>query len=206
MSNGGRFEVNGSAVKSLRVSKAWTHQDLSERAGCSVGTIRNAEKGAALVLTTVNLIATSLGVEPAEILKDPLPVAAPKPKERTWEITIKVSTPFEQFDETTDLPALMKALIDRLSGGELGPQRIVKGSTQLVFRVNEATLMKLMEAYASDQLDDLDVIELGIPDYLTPPEFPRESSATHNNAPTDFSMLQVKVWLKNAANKNKPAE
>jgi len=54
---------NGDAIRSARLRKAWTTDDLSARADCAVKTIENAERGKAIYANTLAIIARALGVE-----------------------------------------------------------------------------------------------------------------------------------------------
>lgn len=86
---------NGDAIRSARLRKAWTTDDLSGRADCAVKTIENAERGKAIYANTLAIIARALGVEYDSLIARPIeqekPVESEKPepkKPRTLESLI----------------------------------------------------------------------------------------------------------------------
>ena len=63
---------NGDAVRSARLRKAWTTDDLAGRADCAVKTIENAERGKAIYANTLALIARALDVEYDSLIARPV--------------------------------------------------------------------------------------------------------------------------------------
>jgi len=61
MANKRSVTPNGDAIRSARLRKAWTTDDLSRHADCAVKTIENAERGKAIYANTLACIA--LGVD-----------------------------------------------------------------------------------------------------------------------------------------------
>ena len=68
---------NGDAIRSARLRKAWTTDDLSGRVDCAVKTIENAERGKAIYANTLASIARALGVEYDSLVA--MPVEQKKP-------------------------------------------------------------------------------------------------------------------------------
>lgn len=161
-------EPDGEVVQRLRIEKGWRVEDLAKKAGCSLKTVENVEKGENVYLYTLKRIASALGVEPAELLidEDDAPPARMRKKERVWKITLEVSTPYDEFDESSDLVSLLQALVSRLGGGEMEPTGVKEGSTLIEIEMTLEQFLELAEAYADGRLDDLNIESIGTPDDL----------------------------------------
>jgi|GEM_PF-6478260 len=120
---------DGQAIQRLRIEKGWRHQDLARKVGCSLRTVENLERGENAYLFTMKSLADALGAEVTTLLKGATP--PPQPKQRTWEITIKISTPSEEFDQSTDLTKLFSTLIERLGGVVVEPEEVRKGNPNI---------------------------------------------------------------------------
>jgi transcriptional regulator with XRE-family HTH domain len=67
---GGYTEVNGTKLKELRESRAFSVRDLAEEAGVSTDTITALEKGRRKAWPrNVRKLAGALGVDPSELMK-----------------------------------------------------------------------------------------------------------------------------------------
>lgn len=122
---------DGQAIQRLRHAKGWNAQRLADKAGFSLKTVENAERGNQVYPVTLKTLAQALGVEVQALLLEPLP--PPQPKQRTWEITIKISTPYEEFDQSNDLTRLFSTLIERLGGVVVEPEEVRKGNPNITF-------------------------------------------------------------------------
>src|SRR5205807_10245847 len=107
----------------------WNAQKLADKAGFSLKTVENAERGNQVYPLTLKTLAQALGVEVPALLTEALP--PPQPKQRTWEITIKISTPYEEFDQANDLTRLFSTLIERLGGVVVEPEEVRKGNPNI---------------------------------------------------------------------------
>ena len=63
---------NGNAVRSARLRRAWTTDDLAGRSDCAVKTIENAERGKPIYANTLALIARALEVEYDSLIASPV--------------------------------------------------------------------------------------------------------------------------------------
>ena len=69
---GGYTEVDGTKLKELRQSRAFSVRDLAEEAGVSTDTITALEKGRRKAWPrNVRKLAGALGVDPGELMKRP---------------------------------------------------------------------------------------------------------------------------------------
>lgn len=122
---------DGQAIQRLRIEKGWRHEDLARKVGCSLKTVENVEHGENVYLFTIQNFAQALGVEVTTLLKGASPPPPPRASQRTWEITFKVSTPYEEFDQSTDLTKLFSTLIERLGGVVVEPEEVRKGNPNI---------------------------------------------------------------------------
>src|SRR5579885_3000893 len=161
-------EPDGAEIQRLRIEKGWRVEDLANRAGCSLKTVENVEKGENVYIYTLKRVANALGVEPSELLidEDDVPSARMRKKERVWKITLEVSTPYDEFDESSDLVNLLQALVSRLGGGGIEPTGLQEGSTVIEVEMTLEQFLELAEAYADGRLDDLNIESIAAPDDL----------------------------------------
>ena len=153
---------DGPAIQRLRIAKGWRVEDLAKKARCSLKTVENVEQGANVYLYTLSKFAQALGVEASTLMAGA--ALPPLTKERTWQITIKVSTPDdEEFDESTDLPRFMATLIERLGGNDMEPRGIRRGSVNITVEITAEQIMRLIDAYQSGRLDDLGIESISAP-------------------------------------------
>ena len=103
------------AIRLLREAKGWGQQALADRAVVSIKTINSVEQGKPAHLSTFAKIAKALGVEPSEILEGYDPSAhlagdTIRALSKRVEVEIKLSIPFEDFDEAEGLTNLVQML------------------------------------------------------------------------------------------------
>jgi transcriptional regulator with XRE-family HTH domain len=153
---------NAEAIQRLRLERGWRIEDLATQAKCSDRTVVSIENGANAYIYTISKIARALQVEMSALLIGEKPPPQ-KPKERVWEIRLTVSTPYEDFDETRDMPHLLQALMARLGGQELEPKALRSGSTEIRFDMPIGQIVKLIEAYKDGHLDDLGIMMILVP-------------------------------------------
>jgi transcriptional regulator with XRE-family HTH domain len=159
-------EPDGEAIQRLRIEKGWRVEDLAKRAGCSLKTVENVENGENIYVYTLKRIANALDSEPSELLIGDAPPERMRKKERVWKITFEVSTPYDEFDESSDLVTLLQALVSRLGGKEMEPVGVKEGSTLIEIEMTLEQFLELAEAYADGRLDDLNIESIGAPDDL----------------------------------------
>jgi hypothetical protein len=97
---------------------------------------------------------------------DDAPLERRRKKERVIRITFEVSTPYDEFDESSDLVNLLQALVNRLGGKEMEPTGVEEGSTLVEVEMTLEQFLELAEAYADGRLDDLNIESIGTPDDL----------------------------------------
>jgi transcriptional regulator with XRE-family HTH domain len=153
---------DGQAIQRMRIEKGWRVEDLARKAGCSLKTVENVERGANVYLFTLSRSAQALHVEVATLMTGTAPAPLPT-KERTWEITIKVSPPFDEFDESTDLIQFMKTLIKRLGDDDMEPGGIRSGSVRIRIKLTSTQIMRLIDAYKEGRLDDMEIESISAP-------------------------------------------
>jgi transcriptional regulator with XRE-family HTH domain len=161
-------EPDGVEIQRLRIEKGWRVEDLAKKAGCSLKTVENVEKGANVYIYTLKRVASALGVEPSDLLidGDDAPLERRRKKERVFRITFEVSMPFDEFDESSDLVSFLQGLVSRLGGGEMEPTGVREGSTLIEIEMTLEQFLELAEAYADGRLDDLNIESIGTPDDL----------------------------------------
>ncbi len=59
------------ALRYWRTQRAWLQQELASRAGVHYGSVSRGESGQPLRLTVIRALAEALGVEPAELMRQP---------------------------------------------------------------------------------------------------------------------------------------
>jgi transcriptional regulator with XRE-family HTH domain len=161
-------EPDGVEIQRLRIEKGWRVEDLAKKAGCSLKTVENVEKGANVYIYTLKRVASALGVEPSDLLidGDDASLERRRKKERVFTITFEVSMPFDEFDESSDLVSFLQTLVSRLGGGEMEPTGVKEGSTLIEIEMTLEQFLELAEAYADGRLDDLNIESIGTPDDL----------------------------------------
>ncbi len=161
-------EPDGVEIQRLRIEKGWRVEDLAKKAGCSLKTVENVEKGANVYIYTLKRVASALGVEPSDLLidGDDAPLERRRKKERVFRVTFEVSMPFDEFDESSDLVSFLQTLVSRLGGGEMEPTGVKEGSTLIEIEMTLEQFLELAEAYADGRLDDLNIESIGTPDDL----------------------------------------
>ncbi len=171
-------KADGQAIQRLRVAKGWNVADLAKKAKCSkcsLKTVENVERGASVYLFTLGRIAEALGIECGELLKSATPPAATPPKERRFEVQIKLLIPYEEFDQSEQLGSLidvLKRLILMGGGGDINVVAVGHGSTLITLDMNEedaeSFILTFVKGYFNerikDTLDAWDVSGLKLPD------------------------------------------
>lgn len=113
-------QANGHAIRSLRLSKNWTQQDLSEASGVSRRTIQSVEAGGyALPRAVFQPLADAFGVERSELILGPEPEEPIKEDSGGYHVVgLKVQGDFENFDQVTDLPPVINTILNKLPNAE----------------------------------------------------------------------------------------
>ncbi|RMG93777.1 MAG: XRE family transcriptional regulator [Deltaproteobacteria bacterium] len=60
--------VDGGSVRRLRLAQGWTQEELAHRSGLAVRTVRNAEAGRRVSVSTVGILAATFGCDVAALL------------------------------------------------------------------------------------------------------------------------------------------
>ncbi len=157
----GAVKAKGEEITKQRKGKVWTIKKLAKQSDCSERTIRSAEQSEHMQMFTIHKIARALQVG-AESLVDS-PIQQPETKVRTWEVTIKISTSYDDFDEARDLSAFMSTLMSRLEEKELFPIGVIRGSVSIAFQASLKTMTSLLKSYVNDGLDELPILTIKAP-------------------------------------------
>jgi transcriptional regulator with XRE-family HTH domain len=62
------MKIDSHKVKSLRLSKNWSQEQLSERCGLSLRTIQRIENGNNVSLESLKVLAMAFGIDPSELM------------------------------------------------------------------------------------------------------------------------------------------
>jgi len=84
---------NGDAVRSARLRKAWTSDDLAGHAECDVKTVQNAERGKAIYANTLARIASALEVDYDSLIGRPVERKTPADVELIIPTMAELRTP-----------------------------------------------------------------------------------------------------------------
>ncbi len=170
------------AIRLLREAKGWGQQALADRAVVSIKTINSVEQGKPAHLSTFGKIAKALGVEPSEFL-DGYNAAAHLASDtiralsKRVEVEIKLSIPFEEFDEADGLTNLVQMLSTLIKAKqEIGVVAVSPGSVKITLEMHPDDLKELIAAFMEYRLKDAQVFSLEVldPDFPMPADLPRE--------------------------------
>ena len=157
----GAVKAKGEEITKQRKGKVWTIKKLAKQSDCSERTIRSSEQSEHMQMFTIQKIAKALQVG-AESLVDS-PIQQPETKVRTWEVTIKISTSYDDFDEARDLSAFLATLMSRLEEKELFPIGVIRSSVSITFQAILETMTSLLKSYVTDGLDELPILTIKAP-------------------------------------------
>ena len=152
-------------MKRLREARGWSQEQLASKMGFHAKTLSNIENGKNCLLSTIASIATALGVQPAELIEghEPDPPAS-GPAEKRVLMTLTLSIPFEDFEETEGIDRLSAFLMAVINGkNAIAIPDAVRGSVKLTLLVDEEDAPRLIQAFADHKLDSIQASELGIP-------------------------------------------
>ncbi len=66
------MELSGKKLRAARVGKAWSQQDLADRAGTTEATVNRLEQGKQRArFVTIRKLAEALGIEPIDVMTEP---------------------------------------------------------------------------------------------------------------------------------------
>ncbi len=116
--------------------------------------------GKQAVLSTFSKLANALDV-PIQTLVDGFELPT-KPEERTWKITLTISTPYDEFDEAGDLPELLTKLLKRLGGDEIWGAKASAGSTKIEFYLTLQQAREFAKQRKAGNLSDLNIVSVKI--------------------------------------------
>jgi transcriptional regulator with XRE-family HTH domain len=155
---------DGGKVSRLRVAKGWTVAFMAAQVGCSERTLENVEKGKPCFVFTLKNVAKALGIESSQLLAEADEPAAVTPKERRFEVQIKVSVAFDQFDECEQLTQFIE-LLKRAIGAshDIEVKDLKASSVTITLEMSEEDIAKLLVAFQGGQLDDLRVSSITLP-------------------------------------------
>ena len=154
---------NGEAISRLRQAKGWRVQDLAKKAKCSVKTVENVERGVNVFLVTLGSFATALDVEYAALVSGGEPPPEPPKKERRVEVQLTLSIPFEEFDQTGQLVALIELLTRLLQAKDrIEVKGLMAGSTIITLEMSEEDVHSLLSAFMAGKLDEIQCVELNL--------------------------------------------
>lgn len=100
---------NIAKIEELRIRKGWSLDQLAVRSVLSGRTLNNIVKGESVVISTIAKLAKALDVEPATLLEGFEP-EQPSAEPMLSRLKLIYSTPFDEFDETAELPKVLEAM------------------------------------------------------------------------------------------------
>jgi len=170
------------AIRLLREAKGWGQQALADRAVVSIKTINSAEQGKPAHLSTFGKIAKALGVEPSEFLDGYNPTAhlasdTLRALSKRVEVQIKLSIPFEEFDESDGLTNLVQMLSTLIKAKqEIGVVEVSPGSIKITLEMHPDDLKEMIAAFMEYRLKDTQIVSLEVldPGFPMPADLPRE--------------------------------
>lgn len=152
------FKANLERIESLRIARGWSRDALAAKAILSIRTLDSIVAGEQGVLSTFRKIAKAFEVPIESILEgyveqpDPPPS---QPKERRYRVTFEIATPYDDFDESKDLPKFFAMLFKRFGGDDLPDPTVTPGSTKITVQMDQSQVDKLVEAMKNREADDL---------------------------------------------------
>lgn len=155
------FKANVDRIESTRISRGLSLEQVASKAVVSTRTLDSLMAGGRGAISTFAKIAKALEVPIESILEgyeDPEP-----PKERLWTVTITVSTPFKDFDETRDLPFFLSKLLLKLGGDGFSREEVKPGSTNISMGMNRDQVLLLVRRYLSGRLAYMEVTQIIVP-------------------------------------------
>lgn len=158
-------KVRVDVMKRLREARGWSQEQLASKSDVHAKTLSNIENGKNALLSTIASIAKALGVQPAELIEGHEPDApASGPAEKRVLMTLTLSIPFEDFEETEGIDRLSAFLMAVINGkNAIAIPDAVRGSVKLTLLVHEEDAPRLMQAFADHKLDAIQATELSIP-------------------------------------------
>jgi transcriptional regulator with XRE-family HTH domain len=162
------FKANHPKLESLRIARGMSRQKLADKAIVSPRTLDSIVAGKQAALSTFSKLAKALDAPVESILEgyeDPV-----VPEERLWKVTITISTPFDRFDETKDLPVFLSRLYSLLGGDGVSFINVKPGSTKINVALTNEQVFKIVTAYLTSKLDVLKVKQI-----IVPAKFPEDS-------------------------------
>lgn len=161
------FKASIMKLESLRVARGWSREELASKAIVSTRTLDSLMAGKPGVLSTFSKIAKALGTPVDTIIDIPQEkLALPKlPGNRCIEIVIRIPTDFDKFDETKQLPKVLRRIASMLGGDEIWGAEVEAGSTAIRFYLTKEQYQKFIAAYEAGELKDLAIIDIKANDY-----------------------------------------
>lgn len=156
-------------IRKLREAKGWSQQTLADEAIVSFKTISSLEQGKRAQLSTFKKVAEALGVTPTDLIEqeEQLQAANTQPTsqpDKRVQITLTLSIPFQDFDETEGIDRLGAFLMQMISSkNAMLVTNVTPSSVKLTILVDEEDAPRLVQAFAAHKLDDIQAFELGVP-------------------------------------------
>lgn len=156
-------------IRKLREAKGWSQQTLADEAIVSFKTISSMEQGKRAQLSTFKKVAEALGVTPTDLIEqhEQLQAASTPPTsqpDKRVQITLTLSIPFQDFDETEGIDRLSTFLMQVISSkNAMLVTNVTPSSVKLTMLVDEEDAPRLVQAFANHKLDDIQAAELGFP-------------------------------------------
>lgn len=150
------FKPDAKKIERLRLQKGWEVSVLARKALISKRTLTNIMNGEHVRLDTISRIAGAFKVECQELIcgeGSPLENAQAITGRRV-EVEIKLSFPFDDFDETKQLETFIHELARVLSARDpIVVNNVRAGSTIITAEMSEDDLIALVEAFGQSALD-----------------------------------------------------
>ncbi len=154
---GRTIPINGDAVRTRRCELCWDVGALAHKAGYSIKTIENIEKGGKRVYAiTLFGIANALDVNFAVLVAGPIPSqddSDPNPQSRRVSgVIVHFTLNFDHVDASDQLISLMKNLADAIGAtAEFGVLSVKQGSLVVTLEMSEEDALKLVSAFGDGE-------------------------------------------------------
>jgi transcriptional regulator with XRE-family HTH domain len=157
--------ANGDRIRTLRESKGWTPAELADACHLDVRTIRTAESGKGVDVSTLTSIADSLDVEVSEFI-------ATKQKRRRVTFTTTLDFDHIHEDEIALFIGMLESMLHKYnsegqiakalgdislsetSSGEIVFVNKTKGSTFITLEMDDDDISRILEVFESEKNRD----------------------------------------------------
>lgn len=155
--------ADGQAIERFRLEKGWSIEKLAQRADVSDKTVRNLIRGERAYLCTLQSVADALGVELRALLKNQ-PQPATPPAERTFQVSIVLSIPYQDFDQSVQLTTFIQQVMSAIKAkSDIPVVSVSQGSTAISVEMTAEELYQFAQALHHRAFEEAGVSALIFP-------------------------------------------